>query len=256
MRPLVSAHEWLEFTRTSGPAAFYPGFASYAGLDHRQIAHVGGNRMGRVRKSNSPLCSFDKAELGAVAKYAVSTPTGRSQGIETAARKGHLSDGRRSNHYIPLCYDAVGAATYLRVILESAALHAQGMNPDALHAEVEQRYRSKTYTVPQKAGLSYMVAPVMRTIGPPDMKVHTMAMPHFMFYAPGITNADIGAVPDLGKRESLMNPFIDKQGIAEQSYFIQMVGETEARKIDSSEKLLVRDLCRYRDILCLAGVRH
>jgi hypothetical protein len=162
----------------------------------------------------------------------------------------------RNDIYIPLCYDAVGAATYLRVILESAALRAQGMSPDALHAEVEQRYRSKTYTVPQKAGLSYMVAPVMRTIGPPDMKVHTMAMPHFMFYAPGITNADIGAVPDLGKRESLMNPFIDKQGIAEQSYFIQMVGETEARKIDSSEKLLVRDLCRYRDILCLAGVRH
>ena len=29
-----------------------------------------------------------------------------------------------------------------------------------------------------------MVAPVMRTVGPPDMQVHTMPMPHLMFYAP------------------------------------------------------------------------
>ncbi len=42
-----------------------------------------------------------------------------------------------------------------------------------------------------------MVAPVMRTWMPPDWKVHTMAMPHLMFYAPNITNEDIGAVPNL-----------------------------------------------------------
>jgi hypothetical protein len=39
-----------------------------------------------------------------------------------------------------------------------------------------------------------MVAPIMRTVGPPDLKVRTMAMPHVMFYAPHVTNEDIGAV--------------------------------------------------------------
>ncbi|MDB5822684.1 MAG: hypothetical protein JWR21_1388 [Herminiimonas sp.] len=162
----------------------------------------------------------------------------------------------RNDIYIPLCYDAAGAATYLRVILDTAKLRAEGSDPAALHAEIERRYRDKNYNVPEKAGLSYMVAPIMRTIGPPDMKVHTMAMPHFMFYAPGLTNSDIGAVPDLGKRESLMNPFIDKQGTPEQSYLIQMVGEAEARKIHASEKRLVADLCAYREILCLARMKH
>ncbi|MGH9841208.1 MAG: hypothetical protein ACREEM_20840, partial [Blastocatellia bacterium] len=89
----------------------------------------------------------------------------------------------RNDIYIPLCYDAVGTKAHLKVIMDTATLRAQGMSPVALKAEIETRYRSKTYKVPEKAGLSYMVAPVMRAVGPPDMKVHTMSMPHVMFYA-------------------------------------------------------------------------
>ncbi len=96
-----------------------------------------------------------------------------------------------------------------------------------------------------------MVAPVMRALGPPDMKMHTMSMPHLMFYAPNLTNADIGAVPDLSVHSSLLYPFIDKQGNAEQSYMIQLIGETEKAKIVADEKTLLNDLCTYRDVLCL-----
>lgn len=157
----------------------------------------------------------------------------------------------RNDIYIPLCYDAAGTKTYLKVIMDAAALRAQGMSPAALKAEIERRYRDKTYRVPEKDGVSYMVAPIFRTVGPPDMKVHTMAMPHLMFYAPHITNEDIGAVPDLSDRSSLLYPFIDKQGNAEQSYMIQLVGEAEKAKILSDEKALLDDLCAYRDVLCL-----
>lgn len=157
----------------------------------------------------------------------------------------------RNDIYIPLCYDAAGTKTYLKVIMDAAALRAQGMSPTALKAEIERRYRDKTYRVPEKAGVSYMVAPIFRTVGPPDMKVHTMAMPHLMFYAPHITNEDIGAVPDLSDYSSLLYPFIDKQGNAEQSYMIQLVGEAEKAKILSDEKALLDDLCAYGDVLCL-----
>jgi hypothetical protein len=162
----------------------------------------------------------------------------------------------RNDIYIPLCYDAVGTKTYLKIIMDAAALRAQGMNPAALKAEVEKRFRDETYQVPEKAGVSYMVAPVMRTVGPPDMQVHTMAMPHLMFYAPYITNADIGAVPDLSVPASLLNPFIDKQGNAEQSYMIQMIGEAEKAQILRNEKVLLDELCAYRDILCLTDHKH
>ena len=162
----------------------------------------------------------------------------------------------RNDIYVPLCYDAAGTKTYLKVIMDTATLRAQGMSPVALKAEVENRYKNKTYKVPEKAGLSYMVAPVMRTVGPPDMKVHTMPMPHLMFYAPSITNEDIGAVPNLSLHSSLLYPFIDKQGIAEQSYMIQLIGEAEKAKIMADEKTLLDDLCAYLDFLCLPNKKH
>jgi hypothetical protein len=162
----------------------------------------------------------------------------------------------RNDIYFPLCYDAVGTRTYLKVIMDAARLRAEGMSSAALKAEIENRYKNKTYKVPEKAGLSYMVGPVMRTVGPPDMKVHTMPMPHVMFYAANVTNDDIGAVPDLTVPSSLLYPFIDRQGIAEQSYMIQLIGETEKARILADEKALLDDLCAYRDVLCLTHVEH
>jgi hypothetical protein len=81
-------------------------------------------------------------------------------------------------------------------------------------------------------------------------------MPHLMFYAPGIKNQDIGATPDLGVHSSLMYPFIDRQGNDQQSYMIQMVGETEKAGILAAEKTLLDDLCAYRDVLCLTDRGH
>lgn len=157
----------------------------------------------------------------------------------------------RNDIYIPLCYDAVGTKTYLKVIMDAAALRAQGLGPAALKAEIEKRWNDKTYQVPEKAGVSYMIAPLQRTIGPPDLKVHTLSLPHLMPYAPYVTNEDLGAQPDLKNLASLRWPFIDKQGNAQQSYVIQMVGEAEKARILADEKPLIDALCAYRDVLCL-----
>jgi hypothetical protein len=158
----------------------------------------------------------------------------------------------RNDIYVPLCYDAEGSKSFLKVIMDAATLRIQGMSPVALKAEIENRYKNKTYKVPEQAGLSYMVAPITRTWMLPDWNVHTMPMPHLMFYAPNITNEDIGAVPN----SSLLYPFIFKEGIAEQSYMIQLIGEAEKAKIMADEKTLLDDLCAYRDFLCLPNKKH
>jgi hypothetical protein len=46
-------------------------------------------------------------------------------------------------------------------------------------------------------GISYMLAPIMRTYAgePGDSTVITMSGPHYMFYAPYLTNEDIGNIP-------------------------------------------------------------
>ncbi len=157
----------------------------------------------------------------------------------------------RDDIYIPLCYDAAGVGAHLKVIVDAAALRAGGMGPEALKAEIERRYADGTYRAPGKPGLSYMVAPVMRAKGPPDMQVHSMAMPHLMFYAPGLDNRDIAARPDLANHASLQWPFVDRQGNREQTYIIQLVGEAEKAAILADGKPLLDDLCAYRDLLCL-----
>lgn len=162
----------------------------------------------------------------------------------------------RDDIYIPLCTDAAGTRTYLTVIMDAAELRAEGFSGAALKAEIAGRWADGTYTVPEKTGVSYMVAPVFRTVGPPDMAVRTMAMPHVMIYAPGVSNADIGAKPDLADHASLGFPFIDRQGIDEQSYVIQMLGAAETAAILADEKQLVDDLCAYRALLCLPPGGH
>lgn len=162
----------------------------------------------------------------------------------------------RDDIYIPLCYDAAGTEAHLKVMMDAAKLRAEGLGPAALKAEIESRYRSGIYRAPEKPGLSYMVGPVMRALGPPDFKLHTMAMPHLMFYAPHATNEDIGALPELADRATLVYPFIDRQGNGEQTYMIQMMGEAEKAKILADEKVLIHDLCAYRDVLCLPEMKH
>ena len=162
----------------------------------------------------------------------------------------------RNDIYFPLCYDAAGTKTYLKASMDAAALRAQGMSATELKTEIENHDKNKTYTVPAKAGLSYMVGPLMRALGPPDMKMYTMSMPHLMFYAPGVTNEDIGAAPNLNDHPSLLYPFSDKQGNAEQSYIIQLIGASEKAKILTTEKRLIADLCTYRKVLCLPKTHH
>jgi hypothetical protein len=71
-----------------------------------------------------------------------------------------------------------------------------------------------------------------------------------------VTNEDIGAVPDLADHSTLMYPFIFQEGIAEQSYMIQLVGAAEKAKILADEEQLLSDLCAYRKVLCLPHVEH
>lgn len=176
-----------------------------------------------------------------------------SSGVACAVQRTQweLSDFRDDLYY-GICYDAAGVKTHLEVVFDAAALRAQGMSPTALKAEIEKRYRDGTYRAPAKPGLSYMVGPIMRTIGPPDRSVQTMAMPHLMFYASGLTNEDIGAVPNLSDHASLLYPFVDRQGSAGHTYMIQLMGEAEKAKILTDEKPLIDALCAYRAVLCLS----
>jgi hypothetical protein len=56
---------------------------------------------------------------------------------------------------------------------------------------------------------------------------------------------------DQSLRLAPCSPFIFKEGIAEQSYMIHIIGEAEKARIVADQKTLLNDLCSYRDVLCL-----
>jgi hypothetical protein len=55
----------------------------------------------------------------------------------------------RNDIYVPLCYDAEGTKTYLKVIMDVAALRIQGMSPVALKAEMKIVTRTKPIRLPR-----------------------------------------------------------------------------------------------------------
>src|SRR5438105_10713003 len=61
-----------------------------------------------------------------------------------------------------VCFDAEGSKTLLQDYLYTAELRARGMNAKEAHLEVTRKFGTKDYPNPSRAGVAYMIAPVMR----------------------------------------------------------------------------------------------
>ena len=145
----------------------------------------------------------------------------------------------------PMCYDAEGSKRMLRVWIDVAALRAQGRSPRQIYDAVTKRFTERTYQAPARPGIAYMLSPIMRTYMTelPSASVQTMSLPHYMFYAPNLTNADIGGKP-FSQYPMILWP--GPHGVV-----IVRVGETERTAILDESKELLAALCSYRDYLCL-----
>ena len=143
----------------------------------------------------------------------------------------------------PVCFDAEGSKTLLQDYVYAAELRAKGLDAKQVHSEVTKRFGSASYPNPTRNGIAYMIAPVMRGFvkGPEPA---TMNMPHYMFYAPGLTDADIGGKP------FSKYPFMLKMSPGRDDVIILLVGETEKAAILAESSDLLADLCAYRKYLC------
>jgi hypothetical protein len=110
----------------------------------------------------------------------------------------------------PVCFDAEGTATILPKILRVGELLMQGKPMSEIDREIEEGFRRGKYISPRRAGVAYMLSGDIRNFNPGTGKVDSFP-PHIMFYAPNVTNADLGTTPEaLAKHPSL--PFVAYQG--------------------------------------------
>jgi hypothetical protein len=158
-----------------------------------------------------------------------------------------------------ISYDAEGARTIFKVYQDVAAMRASGKY-SALQIKdiVLGRIRKGIYKAPARPGISYMLAPVMRAYpGNPDNdKVMTMSMPHYMFYAPYLTNTDIG-----GSEEDwpvVINPGATLLGERKGpfGYIILPAGEAEKTKIINENKELLKRLNAYKPYFAIESGMH
>ena len=152
----------------------------------------------------------------------------------------------RDDILYPIAFDKAGARAQMRVFFDAAAMQARGTPPGELKKIIQDRYKKGFYKAPGRAGVSYMLSPVLRTYENPEEsdRVTTTNYPHIMYYAPDVSNEDIG-----GGKPGGMEPFVILHG--HHGYMIQPYGVTEKEAINKEYAEMLARLCSTKDAWCL-----
>jgi hypothetical protein len=161
----------------------------------------------------------------------------------------------------PVSWDAAGAKAQLQVFVDAAMLQAHGRPPNEVKKLIQERFRTGYYHAPARAGVSYMLAPILRTYVDPEHgdRVATSNIPHVMHYAPNLTNEDVGGTMPTaeqfgyysqhGRWPSSPEPFVIMHGA--HGYFIQFVGVAERDALNRKYADMLQQLCRLKRAWCL-----
>ena len=152
----------------------------------------------------------------------------------------------RDDILYPISFDKAGAEAQMRVFFDAAKMQANGTPPGELKKIIKDRYKTGYYKAPERAGISYMLSPVLRTYWNPEEsdKVITANIPHVMYYAPNVSNEDIG-----GGKPGGMYPFVIMPG--PHGYMIQLLGLTERAAINKEYEEMLVKLCKIKEVWCL-----
>lgn len=192
----------------------------------------------------NPEKGFEVARKGANGFHAFVARTG-----EDAMRGSWPFREYRDDILYPISFDAAGAKAQMRVFFDIAEMQAHGTSAAELKARIQERYSTGQYKPPERAGLSYMLSPILRTYTNPELNgdVQTTNNPHVMHYAPNVSNDDVGGV----RPGPNPYPFVILEG--PHGYTIQHVGRTEAAAITHEYQRMLSRLCSIKDSWCLAA---
>ena len=90
----------------------------------------------------------------------------------------------------PRCMDAEGTRTHLPRVLKVAELRVQGKSPEEIQRFVADAFAKGVFQPPARPGVDYMLS--TENLVPNAKGVVGPYPPHVMFYAPYLTNADLG----------------------------------------------------------------
>ncbi len=164
-------------------------------------------------------------------------------------RTDYLREDFGNDFIVPECHDPEGSRTIVPVEFDIERLRAEGqMSPSQLKQEIMRRFTVGVYQVPRRTGIAYMLSPIAKLYNGPHSKTTvTMNMPHFMFFAPNLTEKDVGSGQSMNPYPYLINP-------GPMGYIILNSGEAEKAAINRASQELLKETCAYRADLCLEGI--
>jgi hypothetical protein len=151
----------------------------------------------------------------------------------------------------PISYDAEGAKTIFPLYIDVSRMRASGkftalQIKDTMMARINRGF----YKAPGP-GISYMVSPIMRVYPgmPGDNTISTMSWPHIMYYAPYVTDQDLGIPPGVHEQPPFLNN--PSQAVLGErkgpyGYILTPLDKTEKERILSENTALLKRLVVYR----------
>jgi hypothetical protein len=104
-----------------------------------------------------------------------------------------IVEHRIPNAVEPQCLDPEGVKTFLPRILMVGAMRAQGRPEPEIREAVRKGFAEGRFVAPRRPGVDYMLSTHNVVTIDEEKGVAVPFPPHLMFYAPGMTNADVGS---------------------------------------------------------------
>lgn len=167
----------------------------------------------------------------------------------------------RDDILYPIAFDKAGSRAQMRVFIDAAEMQAKGTPPRQLKEIIQRRYKTGFYRAPERAGISYMLSPILRTYTNPDGNEDALTanIPHVMHFAPNVSDEDIGgATPTPQEFRYLTQhrhwpgtkyPFVILHG--PHGYTVQFLGATERAALNKEYEEMLARLCQIKDLWCL-----
>lgn len=133
----------------------------------------------------------------------------------------------------PTCWDMEGGQTIVPVMLRVGELLAQVKSAAEIKRDIEAGFSDGRFHEPRKTGIAYMLSGDVKKFDTKTGKVVSLDFPpHYMIYAPGLTNADIGMTKEGYQiNPSLPAVYSGYSGGSHTAYLIVLAVEHKGRMV-------------------------
>jgi hypothetical protein len=144
-------------------------------------------------------------------------------------------DGAQSgdNTLRPTCWDIEGSNSIVPVMLRVGEMLAQGKSDAEIKSDIEAGFSDGRFREPRKTGIAYMLSGDVKKFDTKTGKIVSLDFPpHYMIYAPGVTNADIGMTNEGYKiNPSLPAVYSGYSGGSHTAYIIVLASEHKGQMV-------------------------